>query len=203
MNLPDWNPPTPEEVAFLPGLAANGIALRPYRPCDILAAAEAARSSRAEIGQWLTWCHRDYGLADAEAFVTSRAAAWSRSEEFAFAITRESDGRFLGGCGLNEINKLHRCANLGYWVRNDETSRGVASTAARLLAHFGIAHLGLRRIEIVAAVGNIASQRAALKAGATREGVLRNRLAIHGTNHDAVVFSIVPADIETATSSGP
>jgi RimJ/RimL family protein N-acetyltransferase len=71
-------------------------------------------------------------------------------------------------------------ANLGYWVRTSETGRGIASKATRLVAQFGFAELGLQRIEILAAVGNVASQRVAEKAGAVRECVARKRLLING-----------------------
>jgi RimJ/RimL family protein N-acetyltransferase len=64
---------------------------------------------------------------------------------------------------------------------------------------FAFTQLGLRRIEIVAAVGNVPSQRVAEKAGASREGVLRNRLLINGESLDAVLFSLVPEDVLSGT----
>jgi RimJ/RimL family protein N-acetyltransferase len=50
----------------------------------------------------------------------------------------------------------------------------------------------LNRIEILVAVDNLASQRVAAKVGAVREGILRNRLLLHGKIHDAVMFSLIP-----------
>jgi RimJ/RimL family protein N-acetyltransferase len=47
----------------------------------------------------------------------------------------------------------------------------------------------LNRLEIVAAVENIPSQRVAEKAGAIREGIARSRLFLNGRFHDAAVFS--------------
>jgi RimJ/RimL family protein N-acetyltransferase len=70
----------------------------------------------------------------------------------------------------------------------------VASSAARLAARFGLEHLGFQRIEIMAAVGNIGSQRAAEKAGALREAVLRKRLLVKGQPTDAVLYSLVAED---------
>src|SRR5437588_791403 len=49
--------------------------------------------------------------------------------------------------------------------------------------------------ELVAAVDNVGSQRVAEKAGATREGILRNRLLINGRPHDAVLYSLVRGDL--------
>jgi ribosomal-protein-serine acetyltransferase len=62
----------------------------------------------------------------------------------------------------------------------------------RLAARFGFEELKLRRIEIVVAVGNEASQRVAEKAGAKREGVLRNRLVVGDAAHDTMMNSFIP-----------
>ena len=97
----------------------------------------------------------------------------------------------LGGCGINQINRIHRFGNLGYWVRSSQTGRGVAASAVALLARFAFQNTDLIRLEIVCAVGNHRSQRAAEKAGARREGILRDRLLLRGTPHDAVMYSMV------------
>ena len=98
---------------------------------------------------------------------------------------------FVGGCALNDINQTHNFANLGYWVRTSRTGQGVATAAALLVAQFGFAKLGFTRLEIVAAVGNVASQRVAEKVGAMREGVARNRHVVHGRVYDAVMYSLI------------
>jgi ribosomal-protein-serine acetyltransferase len=103
-----------------------------------------------------------------------------------------SQGNFLGGAGLNKINREHNFANLGYWVRQSRQRRGVASGATRLLAGFGFATLGLTRIEIVAVSDNLPSQRVAEKAGAQFECLARNRLVIRGVPLAAKVYSLVP-----------
>ncbi|MFS8084914.1 MAG: GNAT family N-acetyltransferase, partial [Acidobacteriota bacterium] len=83
----------------------------------------------------------------------------------------------------------------GYWVRTSAAGRGIATGAARLMARFSFEQVGLHRVEIVAAVPNIASQRVAEKVGAVREGVLRNRLLIGKESQDAVLFSLIPEDL--------
>jgi len=85
--------------------------------------------------------------------------------------------------------------NLGYWVRTTAAGRGIATQAARLMARFAFEQVGLHRVEIVAAIPNIASQRVAEKTGAVREGVLRNRLLIRGVSQDAMLFSLIPSDL--------
>jgi RimJ/RimL family protein N-acetyltransferase len=61
----------------------------------------------------------------------------------------------------------------------------------RLIADFAFRETDLLRLEIVCALGNVASQRVAERAGAVREGVLRHRLLLHGEPVDAVMYSLV------------
>jgi RimJ/RimL family protein N-acetyltransferase len=151
---------------------------------------EAARESVGEVFRWLPWCHAQYSLAEAVEWIRSRAPLTVEGREYAFAIIG-TDGRFLGGCGLNQINSIHRFANVGYWVRTSATRHGVATEAVRQLAEFAFANTDLVRLEIVCAVGNDPSLRVAERAGAVREGVLRRRLLVHGQPVDAVMYSLV------------
>lgn len=174
-------------------LTEGSILVRTYSAEDAGALYEAARESIAEVSVWLPWCHDNYSIEESREFVSSRAQAAQGDEWYSFAIFERE--RFLGGVGLNFFNRVHQMANLGYWVRTSAAGRGIATSATRLVARFGFEHLGLRRIEIVAAVGNIASRRVAEKAGAVREGVLRKRLLIRGDSQDAVLFSLTPEDL--------
>ena len=176
-------------------LTEGSILIRTYRAEDAGTLYEAARESIAEVSVWLPWCHENYSIEESREFVSSRAQAAQGDEWYSFAIFEGDSGRFLGGVGLNFFNRVHQMANLGYWVLTSAVGRGVATSATRLVARFGFEHLGLHRIEIVAAAGNIASQRVAEKAGAVREGVLRKRLLINGDSQDAVLFSLTPEDL--------
>jgi len=164
--------------------------IRAYEPEDAQSLWDAARESVDEVYRWLPWCHPQYSMAEAEDWIRSRAPLRAEGREYTFAIVGP-DGRFLGGCGLNQISRLHRFGNVGYWVRASATRRGVATEAVRQIADFAFGNTDLERLEIVCAVGNDASQRVAERAGARREGVLRHRLLLHGQPVDAVMYSLV------------
>jgi ribosomal-protein-serine acetyltransferase len=176
-------------------LSNETLLLRPFLLDDGSNLHEAVRESMGELGQWLSWCGPDYSIEDSLEFLGGRGEAHRKDGEYGFAILDRSCGRFLGGCGINQLDQASLRANLGYWVRTSATKRGVASGAARLVARWAFETLALQRIEIVAAVGNHASQRVAAKVGATRECVARHRLRVHGVPHDAVVFSLIRSDV--------
>jgi ribosomal-protein-serine acetyltransferase len=173
----------------------DGIAIRRYRPADVPVLFAAARESIPDIYPWMEWCHPAYAIEDSAGWVMSRDDAWNGGTDYSFAICDAATGAFLGGVGLNQINRLHRFANLGYWVRTACTGRGIAAAAARLTARFAFDELALSRVEIVVALRNVRSQRVADKARATREGLLRRRLVLHGEPHDAVMYSLIPDDL--------
>ena len=76
----------------------------------------------------------------------------------------------------------------------------MASGATRVLARWAIEENGFERVELRAATGNIASQRAAEKAGLVREGVARNAGYVHDSRVDLVVYSMVPDDLVNSLS---
>ena len=176
--------------------SSGGVGIRRYRVEDVDALFEAARESVRELSVWMPWCSENYSRVDSETFVRSRESEWEAGTHYSFVIYETASGRFLGSVGLNFINQIHQFANLGYWVRSSQTCRGVATTAAKLAARFGIGELGFNRLEIVTAAGHVASQRVAKKVGAHCEGILRKRLVIHGQVHDAVMFSLVAEDLK-------
>jgi RimJ/RimL family protein N-acetyltransferase len=51
--------------------------------------------------------------------------------------------------GLTRVDWVNRFANIGYWVRHSRTRLGIATTATRLIAAFGLKKLGLHRLEIL------------------------------------------------------
>ena len=182
------NPPPPLE------LETPTLRLRPWQPGDAEALCTAARESVETVSRWLPWCHADYAQKDAEAWITHCKSGWTQAEHYAFGIFG-LDGQVLGGLGLNRIDREHRSANLGYWVRQRAQGKGFAPVATRAAAGFAFAHLDLIRVEIVAALDNLASRRCAEKAGARFEGIGRHRLVIRSTPVDAAVYALLPGDL--------
>lgn len=176
-------------------LTDDAVALRPFLAADAEPLYAAVRESLAEVAPWMPRLHAGLTLDDVRAFIEGDRAERAAGRAYSFAITDASGDEILGGCGLTQVNAMHRFANMYYWVRSSRTGRGVAPAAIRLLARFGFEQLGLQRVEIVVAVGNQASMRAAEKAGALREGLLRSRLSQHGQQRDAVMFALVPQDL--------
>jgi len=164
--------------------------VRLYQKRDAEEMHAAALESVAEVYPWMAWCHRGYSRDEARQWVAIQGKLAKQGTAYEFAILGEG-GRFLGGCGINQISTANRFANLGYWVRTSAMGRGVAPAAARLVAEYAFRETELIRLEIVCAAANTRSQRVAEKVGAVREGVLRSRLLLPTGPSDAVMYSLV------------
>jgi len=182
----------PEPAAESVELAGAGLRLRPYRDGDAPALLAAVRESVETVGRWMPWCNADYGERDAEDWIGICETGWRSGEHYSFAVFDGDDGAFLGGCGLNQRNRLHNFMNMGYWVRTSRQRRGVASRAATLVAAFGIERFGFARIEIVIEPDNLPSRRVAEHIGAQFEGIARNRIITRAGPTDAALYALVP-----------
>lgn len=168
--------------------------LRPWQSDDATALHAAVQASMPELSAMFDWCHLDYGLSDAEAWIRFSQQVWSVGSEYPFALLTEA-GQLLGSVGLNQINRAHRIANLGYWVRSSERGRGWIGQASALLCRHAFAALPIHRIEIVTLPENRASQRVAEKLGARFECEARNRLVVKGRPRAAAVYALTPEDL--------
>ena len=178
-------------------IKSDSIILRRYEIGFAPLLLEAAIESHGgEFSRWMPWCHENYTFADSESFIEKTVENWDDKTQFGFAIFDAKTNEFLGGVGLNQPNDNHKFYNLGYWIRVSKHNKGTASAATRVLAKTAFEDLPINRVEILAAVENIPSQKAAEKAGAIREGILRKRLIIGDRIHDAALFSFIREDFQ-------
>src|SRR5215470_3898317 len=82
--------------------------LRPLDRGDRDALYVAVMESIAEVSPWLPWCHPGYSIAETESFIESCITAWAQQAHFPFAIFDSATGFYLGGTGVNHIDRQNR-----------------------------------------------------------------------------------------------
>jgi len=81
---------------------------------------------------------------------------------------------FLGACGLNNLQKFHRKAELGFWLLPKYWGNGIVYEGMQEVLDFGFEVLNLHRIEAFVEVGNENSMKALLKRGFKHEGTMED-----------------------------
>lgn len=149
--------------------------------------------------RWLPLPH-PYRREDAEAF--SLVAATRRRIEGAGLLRAiEVEGRYAGTIDLKRADWSAGSVEVGYLTAPWARGRGVMTEALSALTTW-VLDQGFGRVEVRAAVGNLASQRVAERAGFRREGVLRRAGYTHDGPVDILVLSRTCDDppVETAKS---
>ena len=186
-------------VPDLVPISDGTITLRPWADSDTEFVARACRDP--EIPRWtmvpdemnetqaLDWVRRFRDLPRLD-----RAAP--------FAITRTTTDEPLGSVGVADFDWHEGIGHVFYWLAADARGHGYATRAVRLISDWSFRTLELARLELCAHPDNLASQAVAVRAGYTREGVLRSAMVVKGARWDVVLFSLLPGD-RFATPGGP
>lgn len=177
----------------LPGdpLRDGSTALRPWRDSDQDALVTACRDP--EIVRW-TRVPPNYGPTDAKAYLLQRHDMLWGGLAAPFAIVEAPDGALLGSVALLRIAWEHRRAEVGYWLAAGARGRGHATRAVALICDWGFATLAFERVDLLAAVGNRASQLVAERAGFTSEAVLRSYARGNHERLDMVCYGRLVSD---------
>lgn len=141
----------------------------------------------------MPWCHVNYSVEDAVAWIEECGKNMQSRSAYDLGIFETRSGRLIGGVSINQINKEYKFGNIGYWIRQSEQRKGIATEAVQLMISYGFDVLGLNRLEIVILEANRPSRSVAEKVGAVFEGVARNRLLKDGQPFNAAMYSVVPA----------
>jgi RimJ/RimL family protein N-acetyltransferase len=179
----------------LPGepLIDGQTALRAWRDSDLDALVLACQDP--EISRW-TRVPFPYGPSDARNYLLQRHDALHAGTSAPFAIVLAEDrDHLLGSISLMRFSWKHARGEVGYWLAAEARGQGHTTRAVRLVTNWGFAHLGLQRIDLLAATGNPRSQRVAERCGFSREAVLRSYMVGSGGRDDMVAFGLLVTDV--------
>jgi RimJ/RimL family protein N-acetyltransferase len=174
-------------------LRADGIVLRPWRLDDAHAVTAACQDP--EIARWIPLIPIPYREEHARAFLEDSVRRFESGEGYAFAVLDSETGALAGSIAIRV--QPFSSGHVGYWVVREARGRGVATAALKALCRWAVAHLGLKRLELVTDPENVGSQRVAEKAGFRREGIMRSALEYQdGRRTDSVLFSMLPGELD-------
>ncbi|MFH8883889.1 GNAT family N-acetyltransferase [Streptomyces californicus] len=142
---------------------AGGLLLRRWRPEDLPALVRAYDDPA--MRRWLAV--QVTGPEGAAAWLEEQRAGWAAGRRFGFAVTESGrEGELLGNVALKKLDLVNGTAETGYWTTAPARGRGVASRALAALtdwAFTSFAEQGLKRLELLHQIDNVASCRVAEK----------------------------------------
>jgi ribosomal-protein-serine acetyltransferase len=151
----------PDEV-----LTYGQVTLRRWRTADAEVVFQLVSESLEHLRPWMPWA-AEYSQADAASFTRQCEEDWLSGAAFNYAIT--TGGEAVGSCGL-----MSRTGSggleIGYWVHQGHTRRGLATAAAAAVTEAAFALPGVDQVEILHDEANVASGGVPRKLGFTEVG---------------------------------
>ena len=130
------------------------------------------------------------------AFVERQHGRLAAGEGVALAVAEAVSDEAVG-----HINLLYRpqpgVAGIGYWIIERKRGKHLGLFAVQLLSRWALQEMRLERIEALVEPENQASIRVLEYAGFQREGLLRSYLSFAHRRADALVYSLLPTDLES------
>ncbi|MEO6710361.1 MAG: GNAT family protein, partial [Planctomycetota bacterium] len=173
-------------------LVLHGRSLR-LEPLEGKHAADLAAVSEPDIFRYLLDRPAAADIHSLEDYIARQV---SQPERIAFAIVDTASARAVGTSSYLNIRPAHRGLEIGHtWLARVARGTQVNPEAKFLLLRHAFETLGCLRVELKTDARNEQSQRAMVKLGCTREGLLRKHMVLpDGFVRDTVLFSIVETE---------
>lgn len=180
----------------VPRLAGRRVILEPLlvEHADALVTAVAPGD---DVWRWMTAEPRT--PAEMASWIAARRTPRAGLANLPFLQRHAPTGAAMGSTSIFDVDAQAESAEIGHtWLVQAYRGTGVNLEAKRLLLGHCFDALDLKRVQLVTDARNERSQRAMLRIGATREGLLRNwRRDRTGALRDSVVMSVTAREWPT------
>ena len=159
---------------------------------DVPALVRLYRENQEFLAPWEPVRDDDFYTVDGHrAVVESALARYEQGSAYPCVILNAA-GTVAGRVNLNEIvHGAFQSANLGYWVSQADSGRGLATAAVREIVAVAFGTLGLHRVQAGTLLHNHGSQRVLERNGFTRIGFAPAYLKIAGRWQDHLLFQVI------------
>lgn len=148
-------------------------------------------AERERLREWLPWVDATVSVEVEAEFL--RGVELVNAARAGLHGTIWLEGRFAGLVGLR-IAALRRSAEVGYWLGSGALGRGLMTRSVAALVDVAFGQLGLHRVELQAATGNLRSRAVAERLGMTLEGVRREAEELHHGFVDLAMYGLLAPD---------
>jgi len=181
------------ETRLQPTLQTERLVLRPFVAADAVRLSELAGKRR--IADTTVSIPHPYSPDQALDDIHKYSEEFIHGTGAFFAIAlRESPHDLVGGILIKTIDRPHEQGELGYWIDEACTGRGLVTEAAHAVLDYGFNVEGLNRICAYHMVRNDASGNVLARLGMRQEGRLRQMIKKWDVFEDVLVWSILRSE---------
>jgi len=149
----------------------------------------AINQNRKFLQKWLPFVDFTHKVNDTERFVRSILEKPTARRDEVFVIWYQHE--FAGLIGFKDPDRINDKIELGYWLIEKMTGKGIASSAVNKLVDLAFRNMEMNRVQIRCGVGNQKSAAIPLRLGFSFEGIERCGERHNHTYIDLEVYSLL------------
>ncbi len=150
---------------------------------------QAIDANREFLMPWLPFVQQTSSQDDTEAFIRSIISESGDRKDEVFVIWYER--RLVGLIGLKDTDYLNLKTEIGYWLVESMTGKGIMTRSVKALIEFVFNSMMMNRIQIKCGVGNYKSSAIPKRLGFVFEGVERDGEKHQNRFIDLEVYSLL------------
>lgn len=160
---------------------------------------QAIDRNRAFLSPWLPFVQDTETQEDTETFIQAITAKSGKEPDDVFVIWY--DNCFAGLIGYKDTDRINLKTEIGYWLIESMTGKGIALLSTKALTDFAFSNLGMNRVVIRCGVGNDKSSAIPERLGFQFEGIELEGEKHQKTFIDLKVYSCLKKDWKMHTNS--
>lgn len=129
-----------------------------------------------------------YSLESEKSFIKS--AMNPSGELYNFAIEDLESGQYIGGCGINAIDRKNSIATIGIWLGKKYHGKGFGSDSLRALCKFIFDEMNIHKINLGYFEFNEKGRKCYEAVGFKEEGIHRKELFRFGKYHNRISMGL-------------
>ena len=192
MLAQDWDGPRDTVLAWR---VDDEVSLRQFEPHHaeaLYALIDANREHLRQWRQWLPWVDQSNSIAVTRDFIHRALDQYTANNGVQCGIWYR--GELAGAIGYHKWDFDHRKTEIGYWLAQTFTGKGIMTRAARKLVDYAVYELDLNRVEIRCGTENAASCAVAKRLNMQHEGMMRQAEWVNDHYVDWNIFATHAAD---------
>lgn len=120
------------------------------------------------------------------------------ADEYNFAIEALDSKKYIGGCGVRQIDYKNSVLEVGIFIGDEEyLSKGYGTDALKLLVKFIFEQMNINKVKLGVYSFNARAIKCYEKVGFKKEAVLKEELYRNGAYQDIIIMSIFKRDYFT------
>lgn len=153
---------------------------------------ESIDQSRNHLQPWLPFVDQTLSVKDTRNFIRSVLYNKCLKRDKVFEIWHQDE--FAGLIALKEIDYANMKVEIGYWLDQSKTGKGIMLKSCKSLISHAFNKLKLNRISIKIAIGNEKSMAIPIALNFYQEGIEKNGEMINNKYNDLLIFSMLKKD---------